>query len=290
MDENRVDDEEKIINKGKVENNANRPKAKYSVIQRLLKKFFGSNQISIIVDHENDLSEAVKEIVDFIFKDLNHGSESGLNDFSDYLNNHDIGSQKLYHWLLKNQLDSNSIFLLGYFDFEINKNYENAFSLFMNASRKNHTLATYYVGKSIKHGYGTTKEQQLARHYFGILASNDHAVAQFEIGCSFETVEKDLVKAACWYERAARNGHNGALRNLAFMYKHGEGVTQDHTKAFELFRELAERGDIPGLLMLEHCYKNGVGTPIDTQRADKAHRKAANLGYRSPYMDRLAIR
>ena len=65
-------------------------------------------------------SQVVKEIVDFILKDINEGKES---NHLDYLDNRNIKSQELCNWLLEHQNDPDSIFLLGYFKFEINKKY-----------------------------------------------------------------------------------------------------------------------------------------------------------------------
>ena len=38
-------------------------------------------------------------------------------DVFNYINNHKILSQEIYHWLLNNQNNSNSIYLLGYFNY-----------------------------------------------------------------------------------------------------------------------------------------------------------------------------
>ncbi|CAG8731110.1 4485_t:CDS:1, partial [Funneliformis caledonium] len=56
---------------------------------------------------------------------------------------------RLIKWLVDDQNDSNSTFLLGYFNYSgigLNKNIEKAFSLFFNASKKNPMLAQCYVG------------------------------------------------------------------------------------------------------------------------------------------------
>ncbi|GBC22416.2 kinase-like domain-containing protein [Rhizophagus irregularis DAOM 181602=DAOM 197198] len=84
---------------------------------------------------------------------------------------------------------SNSIFILGYFDYygiEINKNDENAFNLFINASEKNHILAQYFIA-----------------------VDKNFTPGQVSIGYCYEKgigVEKDLKKAFYWYEIAANNG------------------------------------------------------------------------------------
>src|SRR5438046_1393456 len=90
---------------------------------------------------EKDFSIMVNEIVDIIFKEYNKGIEWKVikQHVLDYINNHNLNLQ-LYNWLLDNQNNSDSIFLLGYFNYfgiETSKNHENAFKLFINASEQN---------------------------------------------------------------------------------------------------------------------------------------------------------
>ena len=62
----------------------------------------------------------------------------------DYFNDHSIDLQEIYNCILNNQNNSNSIFLLGYFNYSgigIYENYKEAFNLFINASDQNHILA-----------------------------------------------------------------------------------------------------------------------------------------------------
>src|SRR6266498_5533482 len=106
----------------------------------------------------------------------------------DFLNNQDITSHEIYDWLSNNQSNLNSIFLFGYFHFfgiETSKNYEKAFDLFINASKKNHILAQFYVGSCYKYGYGITKDEKLAFKYYESIAK-DFAIGQFVIGYYYD--------------------------------------------------------------------------------------------------------
>ncbi|GET58631.1 kinase-like domain-containing protein [Rhizophagus irregularis DAOM 181602=DAOM 197198] len=138
-----------------------------------------------------DFNIIVDEIHDFIFKLINKGLEinSVKQQVIEYFNNYDLNSHEVYNWLLDNKNSSNSIFILGYFDYygiEINKNDENAFNLFINASEKNHILAQYFIA-----------------------VDKNFTPGQVSIGYCYEKgigVEKDLKKAFYWYEIAANNG------------------------------------------------------------------------------------
>src|SRR6266496_5310805 len=67
---------------------------------------------------EEDLSIVVDDLINHIFKEVNKGREAmRKKQFFDYINNHKISSREIYIWLLNNQTNSNSIYLLGYFNY-----------------------------------------------------------------------------------------------------------------------------------------------------------------------------
>jgi len=68
---------------------------------------------------EEDLSIMVDELVNNTSNEVNEGKGSVVRKqhFLDYLDNHRVNLQEIYKWLLNNQVDSNSIYLLGYFDY-----------------------------------------------------------------------------------------------------------------------------------------------------------------------------
>ncbi|CAB4438136.1 unnamed protein product [Rhizophagus irregularis] len=237
----------------------------------LLKKGF-----DIIVDETNDL----------IFRLSNKGIESKLmkERVVEYFNNYNISSQEIYNWLLSNQNSSNSIFLLGYFNYqgiETNRNDVKAFNLFINALEKNHILVQIYVGDCYKNGYGTIKNEKLAFEYIEKVAYKTFANGQVRIGYFYKNgigIKKDLKKAFYWYEKAANNGNTIAVCSLGLFYKEGMGVIKDDNKAFELFKQSAEEQFPDGIMMLGCCYENGTGTEIDMQKAFELFQKSANLG------------
>jgi TPR repeat protein len=236
---------------------------------------------------EKDFNIIVDEINDLIYKSHDKGTEGELakEQVIEYFNNYNINSQEIYNWLLNNQVtNSNSIFLLGYFNFyrnETSRNYEKAFKLFINASEKNHTLAQYFVGVCYFNGYGIMKNEKLALKYFEITANKNLTRGQKDTGYCYKIgigIKKDLNKAFYWYEKAANNGNIMAMHNLGKCYINGEGVEKDFNKAFELFKKSADGGDSS---MLGYCYSNGIGTKIDKQKAFELYQKSANLGYKT---------
>ncbi len=159
------------------------------------------------VDEIKPLSEKIiiiNEIIDLIHKELNRGIESKISNqhILNYLNNQNIALQEIVNWLLDNQNDLNSIFLLGYlnyFGIEIGENNEKSFKLFFNASNQNHILAQYYVRECYEYGYGTIKDEKLAFSYYEEVANENYAAGQFKVGYLYDYgvgIKKD-VKAGC---------------------------------------------------------------------------------------------
>jgi len=164
------------------------------------------------ISSEKDLTIMINEIVGLVFKEKNEGKESSQHVL-DYLNNHNINSKEIYNWLLNDQNNLDSIFLLGYFNrvgIETTKDKKKAFSLFMNVSKQDHTLAQCYVGQCYQYGTGIAKNEKLAFEYYEKLANKDYAVGQFKLGYLYGNgigIKKDLKTAVYWYEKAANNGH-----------------------------------------------------------------------------------
>jgi TPR repeat protein len=235
---------------------------------------------------EKDFVIIVDKINDLIFKLYNKGIERKLvgEQVIEYLNNYNISSQDIYDWLSNNKNNSNSIFLLGYFNYrgiETSMSDEETFNLFIYASEKNHILAQSFVAECYKNGYGTIKNEKLAFKYFKIVANENFTHGQLYFGYCYEYgigINKDFKKAFYWYEKASNNGNIIAMQSLGIFYKYGMGVEKNHNKAFELIKQSAEEGNLLGITSLGNCYHDSIGTEIDYQKAFELFQKTANLG------------
>ncbi|RGB34716.1 kinase-like domain-containing protein [Rhizophagus diaphanus] len=239
-----------------------------------------------ILSTEKYYNIEIDEINEFISKILNKGLELKLvkQQVIKYFNDYNINSQEIYNWLLNDQITSNSIFILGFFNFYgiiISKNYEKAFNLFINASKKNHILSEYFVGYCYRYGYGIIKDEKLAFEYYEEVANENYVIGQLEIGYCYENgigIKKDYKNAFYWYEKASNKGNIMAIYNLGRCYLNGKGIEKDHNKAFELFKKSAEGEYSNGIIMLGFCYNHGIGTNINRQKAIELYEKSANLG------------
>ncbi|RGB27419.1 kinase-like domain-containing protein [Rhizophagus diaphanus] len=165
-----------------------------------------------------------------------------------YLNNHNITTREIYNWLLNDQDNSNSIFLLGvfnHFGIEININNQKAFELYQNAANLGNVFGITSLGYCYNKGVGTNIDEQKA----------------FEM-----------------YQKAANLGNPRGMNNLGTCYINGLGSIIDNHKAFKLYEEAASLGNILGISNLGYCYENGIGTNINEQKAFEYYQEAANLG------------
>ena len=167
-----------------------------------------TTQISEQIINKNISSEKnlkiINEIVAFIFKIENKG-KSAYNYIFDYFNENNINSKEIYNWLLNNQNDLDSIFLLGYFnswEIETSKDKKKAFDLFINASKQGHILAQCFVGYCYQFGYGTVKNEKLAFKYYEKITNKNYALGITKMGYFYEKgigIEKDLKQAVYLY-------------------------------------------------------------------------------------------
>src|SRR5262249_9090435 len=139
-----------------------------------------------------------------------------------YINNYKIILQEIYNWLLNNQNNSNSIYLLGYFNYhgiETYTNRQKAFELFQKAALLENNIAQLKLAEIyIDEGYNNTA---------------------FEL--SIKLAEKGIPKA---------------MSILGYCYEEGIGTDFNEQKAFELYQKAADLKNSAGMNNLGLCYKN----------------------------------
>jgi hypothetical protein len=166
-----------------------------------------------------------------------------------FLKNYNITSEEVYNYLLNNQDNSNSIFLLGafnYFGIATNVDIHKAFELYGDAVNLGNAFGMTSLGYCYQNGSGTIVNEQLA----------------FTL-----------------YQNAANLGNGRGMHNLGICYRDGIGTSINGQKAFESYQKSANSGNVFGITSLGYCYRNGIETSVDNQKAFELYQKAANLGY-----------
>ena len=101
--------------------------------------------------------------------------------------------------------------------------------------------------------------------------------------CYFEGtgVSKDSQAGVTWMESAFRHGNDSdAAHDLAMIYEYGKhGIEIDVVAAAEWFERAAKEGNIESMVELGLCYELGCGVEQSDEHALDWYTKAANLGH-----------
>ncbi|RIA82399.1 kinase-like domain-containing protein [Glomus cerebriforme] len=208
-----------------------------------------SDMVDVIeIDDVDDADDNMVNIVDEIIDNYNKVEGEKNQSILNHLNNHNVKLQEIYNWLINNQDNSNSIVLLGvfnYFGIETEIDKQKAFELYKKAANLENIFGINNLGNCYLHGIGTSVDKRKA----------------------FELFQKSAnLENAC------------GINNLGCYYKNGIGTNVDKRKAFELFQKAANLGNVSGINNLGYCYDDGIGTKIDKQKANELYQKAASLG------------
>ena len=108
-------------------------------------------------------------------------------------------------------------------------------------------------------------------------ADAGNAEAQHAVGFVFAHGKSNLldpVKAAKWFEKAARQGHAPSQWRLGIAYRIGNGVRVDYRKAIELFVAASVGGEPRANLGIARMYMDGRGVPQSYPNAEKWIKKS----------------
>lgn len=104
----------------------------------------------------------------------------------------------------------------------------------------------------------------------------------YNLGVKYYTgtgdVERDIVIAIEWFEKAATQGKPEAQYYLGFVHQRGEGVKRNYKKALKWYRLAAAQGDKGGQTGLGDLYAAGHGVARDDAEAARWYHRAAKQG------------
>ncbi|EXX72085.1 uncharacterized protein OCT59_023610 [Rhizophagus irregularis] len=195
---------------------------------------------------EGDLNNVIVKLVELIFNKLNEGKcrKTIKQCVLNHINNKVI-IQEIYNYLLNNQNNSNSIYLLGYFNYngiETKLNKQRAIKLYQKAAKLQNIVA----------------QLDLTEIYIHVTESDDDLAFN---------LSKNL----------AKKEYAGGLNNLGWCYENGIGTDAYDQKAFDLYQKAADLGNINGIINFGWCYSEGIGTYVDKQKAFELYLMAANF-------------
>ncbi|GBC10323.1 hypothetical protein RclHR1_09520008 [Rhizophagus clarus] len=232
---------------------------------------------------EEDLSIIVDELINLNLNYLNKGYDDNTRKhyILDSIINHGIILQEIYNWLLNNQYYSNSICLLGYFNYhgiETSINKQKAYELYQKAAELENIVAQLELsGIYLYEEENDDKAFELIKK----IAEKGNPNAIDKLGYCYELgigIDADVNKAFELYQKSADFGNSNGLYNLGNCYECACGISENNQKAFELYQKSADLGNLYGIGYLAYCYKLGIGTDINNQKALELFQKVANSG------------
>ncbi|CAI2167257.1 5712_t:CDS:2 [Funneliformis geosporum] len=180
-----------------------------------------------IYDMDDSIDILVCKLIRLIIK--THDEGNNCNE-TEHLINHCIflsnrTSNEIFEWLKEHQLNSKYQFFLGFLYFNLEKNDNEAFKLFLSSSESNYPIAQVYVASCYKAGFGTEINYNLA----------------------FK-----------WMQKAVENKSIYGQINLSNYYENSIGTNENLDKAFNLYNEAANNGNLCGLFNMGRCYELGI--------------------------------
>jgi hypothetical protein len=238
---------------------------------------------------EEDLSIVINELVDFYFKEINEGKDYDLRQqhILDYLNNHKINLQEINNWLLNNQNDSNSIYLLGYFNYNgigIDINKQKAFELYEKAVELENNVAQFDLAIMHMKGKVVDKNHDKTFELSKKLAEKEYPGGITLLGYCHDMgigTDSNIQKAFELYQKAANLGNICGINNLGCYYNHGIGINVNKQKAVELYQKAADSGYNIAQYNLALMYENGNGIKKDIAQAIYWYKKSAKQNYKN---------
>lgn len=152
-----------------------------------------------------------------------------------------------------------------------------ALEFFEQSGGKGNAEGMHWAGLMYEEGKGVPADAAKAMQWFRRAAEKGHAPSMNHIG---NLLRKDQpAEALVWHLEAAEAGEPFAMENVAGAYYEGIGTEKDLVKAAEWYRKAAELGR-SGNAMLQWGYmlSNGKGVAQDVSRAFAMYLAAARLG------------
>jgi localization factor PodJL len=143
--------------------------------------------------------------------------------------------------------------------------------------------ALFEIGKRYTDGLGTQKDLAKAAQWYEASADLGYAPAQYIIGNFNEKglgVEKNPEKAAEWYKKAAQGGNIIAMHNLAVLTATPNALSAepDMNEAFKWFGKAADYGVRDSQVNAGIFHTKGFGTEVNLVEAYKWFAIAAKAG------------
>jgi len=187
-----------------------------------------------------------------------------------------------------------SYYYLGFlyvFSDVVEKDYQKSFEYFKKSYATGNSNAAAGLASLYGTGRGVKKDIDKAIYYLRqeSIMNDDGADPDFAAAVAFHFGEYGLDVnydvALKYYKKATKNGHGGAINNLAELYRLGQGVNQDYRKAISLYKRAIEIGEPIAMFNMAELYRDGHGVNIDAKKSFDWMKKSADAGFLDAYVE-----
>lgn len=150
-----------------------------------------------------------------------------------------------------------------------------AFRFYETAAEGGHPYAAYRLG--LYYDSGISDGEETVHLAFSEEDTAGSALPPVSPSPSDGTVARDRIRAAYFFEKAAKGGVAEAAYVMSLCYGVGRGVRQDEERSVLWLTEAAEGGSIPACYSLGRCYLDGRALVRNSLRAVSLFSEAARL-------------
>lgn len=201
---------------------------------------YAMHQYGAMLENGNGVRKDEKEALFWYRKSCNAGCPEGQNEMASIYQWGALGVEanekeaiRLYHEAAQ-QGHPKAQSSYGYFTEE--ESPQEAIRWYKASAEGGYSVGMSNYGRCLYYGIGTDKKFEEAFKWLTKAAEADETNdgAQYMLGILYfngDGVDKDLVRSAQWYRKAAENGNEAAQYELALCYIYGEGVESDMEEA-----------------------------------------------------------
>ncbi|MHC4610621.1 MAG: tetratricopeptide repeat protein [Planctomycetota bacterium] len=137
-------------------------------------------------------------------------------------------------------------------------------------------FAQTLLGYLFEHGFGLSRDEEQAKHWYQVAAENGYPQAQYALAL---IVQKDKgEESICWLKKSAEQGFPPAQFILGTEYQEGVRTEKDLAEAVGWIQSAADQNYAPALSHLSYLYEEGIGVEANKKRAFSYLKSAAEAG------------
>ena len=194
-----------------------------------------------------------------------------------------------YEWLtketeLRNYTAQTLLALMFHYGIYVEKDTDLALSMLLESASHQEAMALCLLADAYENGdMGIIADKDMAKHLDGKIGHSQKQLVLLDLAIFFHDASdyENEMKYLKIMSTSNPLYSSDRMCRMGELYYMGNGVIQDHNKAFELFTKAAEAAEFPNqnaMKRLADCYRYGRGTPQNFEKAEYWLQKAIEKG------------